>query len=115
MKLAGIHHVSINVSDLDRSVEFYTKTLGLTLRTDRPALAVEGVWLDLGPQQVHLIVNAVPTHRGQHFAVAVDDLDASLAELHEAGVTARGPVPVGEARQASISDPDGNLIELQGP
>ena len=113
MKPTGVHHVSINVANLDRAVEFYTKTLGLTLRTDRPALRVEGVWLDIGPQQVHLIVGDVPTHNGQHFAIAVDDLDASLAELRETGVQARGPVPVGEARQAFVTDPDGNLIELQ--
>lgn len=113
MKVTGIHHVSLNVTDLARSVQFYTDTLGLTLDSSRPDLAVEGVWLNLPGGQVHLIVRDVPAANGQHFAIGVSDLDEAVAELRAAGVEVRGPVPVGAARQAFVSDPDGNAIELQ--
>jgi glyoxylase I family protein len=110
----GIHHVSINVSDLDRSVRFYTETLGLTVHPDRPELDVDGAWLDLPSGQVHLIVGMVPPANGQHFAVGVRDLDDAVAVLRDVGVAVRGPFPVGGARQAFVADPDGNAIELQG-
>lgn len=113
VQVTGIHHVSINVTDLARSVDFYTAVLGLTLDSSRPGLAVDGVWLDLPGGQVHLIVGDVPAANGQHFAVGVTDLDDAVAELRGYGVDVRGPVPVGAARQAFVSDPDGNVIELQ--
>jgi glyoxylase I family protein len=109
----GLHHVSINVTDLNRSITFYTEVLGLTLNRARPDLAVEGVWLDLPSGQVHLIVGDVPAANGQHFAVGVADLDDAVAELRGSGVEVRGPFPVGAARQAFVTDPDGNAIELQ--
>jgi glyoxylase I family protein len=110
---SGIHHVSINVSDLQRSIAFYTDVLGLSQDSTRPDIAVEGVWLDLPRGQVHLIVGDVPSANGQHFAIAVPDLDDAVAELRNSGVEVRGPSPIGSARQAFISDPDGNAIELQ--
>jgi glyoxylase I family protein len=109
----GIHHVSINVTDLERSIGFYTDVLGLEVDASRPDLAVDGVWLDLPRGQVHLIVGDVPAANGQHFALAVPDLDDAVAELRNSGVEVRGPVPIGSARQAFVSDPDGNAIELQ--
>ncbi|HEY2296778.1 MAG TPA: VOC family protein [Jatrophihabitans sp.] len=113
VNLTGIHHVSINVTDLDTAVAFYTDVLGLALDSTRPDLAVEGVWLNLPVGQLHLIVGDVPAASGQHFAVGVNDLDEAVAELRGSGVEVRGPFPVGTARQAFLSDPDGNAIELQ--
>jgi glyoxylase I family protein len=113
VKPTGIHHVSINVTDLDRAVAFYTEMLGLAVDSTRPDLAVEGVWLNLPAGQLHLIVGDVPAANGQHFAVGVTDLDDAIAELRGSGLEVRGPFPVGAARQAFLSDPDGNAIELQ--
>jgi glyoxylase I family protein len=113
MKLTGIHHVSINVTDLARSTAFYTEQLGLALDPTRPDLAVEGVWLNLPAGQLHLIVGNVPAANGQHFAVGVDDLDDAVAQLRGRGIDVRGPFPVGARRQAFLCDPDGNAIELQ--
>jgi glyoxylase I family protein len=113
VKLTGIHHVSINVTDLARSVAFYTDVLGLRVNSSRPDLAVDGVWLDLPNGQLHLIVGDVPAANGQHFAVGVTELDDAVAELRGSGVDVSGPFPIGTARQAFVSDPDGNAIELQ--
>jgi len=115
MQPLGVHHVSINVSDVAAAVRFYTDVLGLTLRDDRPDFGFDGAWLDLGGQQVHLIHSEVPDDLGQHFAIHVADIDAAVAELVGKGVAVRGPVPVGSGRQAFCNDPAGNRVELNQP
>jgi glyoxylase I family protein len=115
VKAAGIHHVALNVTDADVAIEFYTKVLGLTVRTDRPDFGVAGAWLDAGNQQVHLIEVPPPAACGQHFALQVDDLDAAVAELRASGVHVSDPSPIGPGRQAFLNDPAGNQIELNQP
>ena len=107
-----MHHVSINVDDVDAALSFYTDVLGLRRRTDRPDFAFGGAWLDAGGQQVHLIEGTPPTAAGQHFALQVDDLDGTVAELRGRDVEVSDPRPVGSSRQAFLSDPSGNLVEL---
>lgn len=115
MQVLGVHHVSINVDDVDTAVAFYVERLGLSPRTDRPDFGFGGAWLDVGGQQVHLIEAPAPGDRGQHFALQVADLDATLAELRAAGVEVSDASPVGTGRQAFLHDPSGNLIELNQP
>jgi glyoxylase I family protein len=112
VRVLAVHHVSINVDDLEPAVDFYVDVLGLTRRDDRPILGVDGVWLDAGPQQVHLIKAPPPTARGQHFAVLVDDIDAAVADLRTRQVEVSDPAPVGQSRQSFLTDPAGNLVEL---
>lgn len=108
----GVHHVSVNVDDLEKAVGFYVGVLGLSVRDDRPNLPVQGIWLDAGAQQLHLVQGEAPTGLGQHFALLVEDLNAVATELREKGFTVGGPMPVGEALQAFVADPAGNLLEL---
>jgi len=107
--------VSINVSDPAAALEFYTSVLGLTERGDRPDFSFDGAWLDAGTEQVHLIEGDVPAACGQHFALAVEDLDAVVFELRAKGVRVTDPVPVGAGRQSFLDDPCGNRVELQEP
>ena len=110
-----MHHVSINVADVDEAVRFYTDVLGLAVRGDRPDFGFGGAWLDAGGQQVHLIESALPQDLGQHFALLVEDLDAVVAELRADGVEVSDPSPVGTSRQSFVHDPSGNLVELHQP
>lgn len=112
MRPLGVHHVSINVSDAEESIEFYTAALGLSVRADRPAFSFGGAWLGVGDQQVHLIEGAVPDDCGQHFAIRVGDLDVAVRELRERGVEVSDPKSVASSRQSFLRDPSGNLIEL---
>ena len=107
-----MHHVSINVADVEAALRFYTDVLGLEVRADRPDFGFGGAWLDAGGQQVHLIEAPPPAGLGQHFALLVGDLDATVAELRERGVDVSDPQPVGSSRQAFVTDPAGNLVEL---
>ncbi len=115
MQAVGIHHVSINVGDVDQAVRFYVEILGLSVRRDRPDFGFPGAWLDAGPQQIHLIGGDVPPALGQHLALQVDDLDATVTELRASGVQVSDPSPVGSGRQAFLSDPSGNQVELHQP
>lgn len=112
MQPVAIHHVSVNVSNVEVSIAFYTDALGGSLRDDRPDFSFGGAWIDLGPNQVHLIEGQVPESLGQHFAIQVRDLDDVVAELRSNGLAVSDPVPVGPSRQAFVNDPDGNTVEL---
>ncbi len=112
MKPLAIHHVAINVSNLDEALEFYEGVLGFVARADRPEFGFPGAWLDAGNEQLHLIEAEAPPNVGQHFAVRVEDLDAVIAELRAGGLRPSDPSPVGSSRQAFISDPSGNVVEL---
>lgn len=108
----AVHHVSINVDDVPAALAFYTEVLGLEARGDRPDFGFGGAWLDAGGQQVHLIEGRPPAPVGQHFALQVEDLDATVAELRGRGIEVSDPRPVGSSRQSFLSDPAGNLVEL---
>lgn len=114
MQPLGVHHVSINVTDVEEARAFYTEVLGLSERSDRPDFGFPGAWLDVGAggQQLHLIGAAAPPNLGQHFAMRVADLPATVAELRAGGVEVTDPSPVGPGHQAFLRDPSGNAVEL---
>ena len=112
MKPLAVHHVSINVSDVDSALRFYTEDLGLTQREDRPDFGFGGAWLDAGGQQVHLIETKSTPAPGQHFALQVSDLAAVVSELRDKGHKVSDPHPVGRSLQAFLDDPSGNGVEL---
>ncbi|HEV8064686.1 MAG TPA: VOC family protein [Acidimicrobiales bacterium] len=112
MRALAIHHVAINVRNVDEALAFYCDVLGFEQRADRPDFPFGGAWLDAGGQQLHLLEAEPPASVGQHFAVLVDDMDGVVAELRAGGLKVSDPVPVASNRQAFVSDPSGNVIEL---
>ncbi len=115
MDLRGVHHVSINVSDLDQTVAFYTDILGLEL-LDRPddAISVPGRWLGCPDgRQIHLLLSEVPDGKGQHFAFEVANAAAVVAELESKGVKVGAASTMdGICVQTFCKDPSGNLVEF---
>src|SRR5512139_2423164 len=119
--ITTLHHVSIVVTDLVAARHFYGAVLGLS-ELPRPPFDFAGAWYALGDRQLHLIVHPPGrTIRGTrnidardgHFALRVMDYDATLLHLRAHGI------PVRESRQnvtpwaqIHITDPDGNVIEL---
>lgn len=115
----GVHHVSVLVGDLSRSLQFYGEVLGLVTCPDRPDLGYPGVWLDVGGQQIHLMqlpnpdpVDGRPDHGGRdrHVALLVKNLEALQHALAHAGV----PYTVSRSGRRALfcRDPDGNVLEL---
>jgi len=113
MLSTGIHHVSINVDDVDAALGFYVGILGLEV-LPRPELGFPGAWLKAGDQEVHLlgIASGKPL-REQHFAFRVEDLDQVIERLRESDVRVSEAMEIpGVCRQAFAHDPSGNMVEF---
>ena len=119
----GIGHVAIRARDLDSVVAFYTEKLGLAemfrLNQDDGSLML--VYLRVTDDQyVEIFPNGVgetPARNASgftHLCLSVSDLEATVAALEAAGVTIDIALKTGKDgnRQAWISDPEGNRIEL---
>jgi catechol 2,3-dioxygenase-like lactoylglutathione lyase family enzyme len=137
LDIESLHHVSLPVTDLERSVAFYREVLGLR-QMDRPSFSFDGAWFDVGDRQLHLIVddapNASPTFRDGkgvdsrdvHFAVRVRSFREALRHLEALGYERAGKdgatdtakrMKVNESAAAGfpqvfILDPDRHVIEI---
>ena len=112
MEPIRVHHVALNVTDVDEAVRFYTDVMGFELRADRPDFGFPGAWLQAGDAQVHLIQADTQPAAGQHFALQFSDLAPVLAELRGRGIEVGDPIPVNANLQTFMFDPSGNMIEL---
>lgn len=111
----GVHHVSINVDDVEANQAFYVDTFGFE-PIARPELGIGGAWLQMGPQQLHLVELPLMEGFGPHFALEVDDIAAARKVLVDRGVEVSEPKPIdGVCLQAFLNDPAGNQIELNQP
>lgn len=115
MKIKEIAFIGYPVSDVARARAFYQDVLGLKLlyAHEMPddkwwieydiagsALAISNTWAPSGQP-------------GPGVALEVDDLDASLAEMKEAGIPICHDVMSSPScRFVTIADPDGNAIVL---
>lgn len=113
MQLQGIHHVSINVKDVEQATAFYCGVLGLE-QLPRPELGFPGAWLRAGTQEVHLLgIDSTAPPKEQHFAFAVADLAKVQAQLDESGIPCSKSMEIdGVCLQAFAHDPSGNMLEF---
>ncbi|MCU1460949.1 MAG: hypothetical protein JWO37_1024 [Acidimicrobiales bacterium] len=117
MKVTRVLHVSVNIEgELDETRTFYRQLLGLDSKARPDIGGIAGHWFALGGAELHLVdappgdVGIRPT--GNHYCVAVDDLDAAVAELEARKIDyVRGAQ--GDVVQIWIVDPAGNTVELQ--
>ena len=119
-------HTMLRVGDLQRSIDFYTKVMGMKLlrTTDRPdqkySLAFLGYESNPNQSELELTYNYGTTHYEMgsaygHIAIGLEDAAATCAAVKAAGgnVTREaGPVKGGTTVIAFIQDPDGYKIEL---
>jgi len=95
-----IDHIGIAVEDLEAGIALWSERLGLALahRERVESQGVEAALLDVGENHVELLaplhedtpVGKFLARRGpglHHIAYQVDDIDATLAQLSEEGVT----------------------------
>ena len=109
----GIHHVSINVKDVDAAVAFYAGVLNLKI-LDRPDLGFPGAWIQAGEQEIHLLgIDSGDPVKEQHFAFAVNDADEVHSALFNEGFAPSDIREIhGVCRQFFTHDPSGNMIEF---
>tara|TARA_B100000700_G_scaffold316781_1_gene406936 strand:- start:1305 stop:1649 length:345 start_codon:yes stop_codon:yes gene_type:complete len=107
----GVHHVAINVDNLEDAVEFYSRYFALrevTKPNDRA-----GAWLQsLDGTEIHLRQATVPEDNGQHLALLVEDIEETCNLLTDAGITVTSPKPIGSSLQSFLHDPAGNRLEI---
>jgi catechol 2,3-dioxygenase-like lactoylglutathione lyase family enzyme len=126
-KISAIDHIVLNVADVERSLAFYSGTLGLPAERVEawrrgelrfPSVRVsESTIIDLVKAEERAPEDALNLG---HYCLVTDaeDLGAVQRELEAAGVTIeRGPGMRSGARGNALSlyfrDPDHNLIELR--
>jgi catechol 2,3-dioxygenase-like lactoylglutathione lyase family enzyme len=122
MRVNHLDHLVLTVKDIEASVLFYTRVLGMretTFGGGRKALVFGSSKINLH-QVGHEFEPkaALPTPGSADICLIVDDdLDSVQAQLAAAGVPVEvGPVEqtgaVGEMVSVYIRDPDQNLVEL---
>lgn len=119
-------HTMLRVGDLNRSIDFYTRILGMNLlrTSDNPeyqyTLAFVGYGSNPDHAELELTYNYGVTHYEMgtaygHIALGVEDVAATCQRIKEAGgnVTREaGPVKGGSTIIAFVTDPDGYKVEL---
>jgi len=123
-----ILHTMLRIGDLNRSINFYTKVLGMNLlrTTERPEQKYSLAFVGFGKgnadgqAEIELTYNHcvssydLGTAYG-HIAIGVPDAYAACDKIKAAGgnVTREaGPVAGGDTIIAFVTDPDGYKIEL---
>ena len=115
-------HVGLRVTDLERSLAFYTG-LGYRVLGQVPETAFGSLTMIKLPGDEFVAIELVhDPRRGEvdpggvnHFVIQVDSMDETVAELAEKGIQAEAPTsPDGsdDFRTSWVTDPDGYRIEL---
>ena len=119
-------HTMLRVGDMQRSIDFYTKVLGMQLlrKSDNPeykySLAFVGYEKNPAQAEIELTYNwgtdsyELGTAYG-HIALGMPDVYAACEKIKAAGGNVSrepGPVKGGTTVIAFVTDPDGYKIEL---
>jgi catechol 2,3-dioxygenase-like lactoylglutathione lyase family enzyme len=108
-----IDHVSVVITDLERSRRFYRDLLGLKEIAKPRTFDFVVLWFDLGNQQLHLLLKDCPdTVSPRHFALRVPDAQAARAYFRQNHVSTQETTPIPGADRFFILDPDSNRIEV---
>jgi len=118
-------NVRYMVDDVDEAVAFYTKHLGFNVMSSAPP-----AFADVTRGNLRLLLAGPQSSAGRpmpdgrkpgpggwnriHFIV--DDIDAEVARLRDAGATFRNDIVTGPGgKQILLEDPSGNVVELFQP
>ena len=119
-------HTMLRVGDLQRSIDFYTNSMGMKLlrATDRPEQKYSLAFVGYADESEQAVIELTYNHGVAsydlgsgygHIAIGVDDIRGICEKVKAAGgVVSREPGPVkgGTTVIAFVQDPDGYKIEL---
>ena len=128
-QIKKINHVAIVVRDIDESLKFWATALGLGLHhvEDVPSQASKVAFIPVGESEIELVqpttedsgMAAYLEKRGEgmhHLCVEVDDIEAKMQELKEAGIRLINDTPqILPGRKMAFIHPksaSGVLVEL---
>jgi catechol 2,3-dioxygenase-like lactoylglutathione lyase family enzyme len=117
--IKAIKFVTVPVTDQNRALDFYTRTLGFKITTDQPFNDTQR-WIELriSGSDTGLVLftpdgfaDRIGTFQGLSFLV--DDVKKTYDELKAKGVEFTGPPQVADwGSSAVFKDPDGNQFVM---
>ena len=121
-----IMHTMLRVGDLDRSIDFYTRVLGMQLlrKSDNTEYKYTLAFVGYGAEQDNAVLELTYNWGVSeydlgdaygHIALQVDDIYQAAEAIRDGGgVISREPGPVkgGQTVSAFVRDPEGYAIEL---
>jgi catechol 2,3-dioxygenase-like lactoylglutathione lyase family enzyme len=123
--LSEMVSVRYMVDDVAAAIEFYTKLLGFEVLTSFPP-----AFADVARGRLRLLLSGPASSAGRpmpdgvkpgpggwnRIHLLVDDIDAEVTRLREAGAPFRNDVLSGPGgKQVLLQDPSGNVVELFQP
>lgn len=122
MKIDSLDHLVLTVRDIDATLDFYQRVLGMeavTFGAGRRALAFGRQKINLHPATAPLKPHALHPTPGSADLCLISDMPIAdiVVHLQRCGVAIEeGPVPrtgaTGAISSVYFRDPDGNLIEV---
>lgn len=121
-------HTMLRVGNLEKSIEFYTQILGMTLlrKQDFPEGKFTLAFVGYGEETTHSVIELTYNYGVEsydlgkgygHIALGCEDVFATCDKIRAAGgkiVREPGPMMHGSTILAFVEDPDGYKIELLG-
>ena len=115
-------HTSVNVKDMDRSIDFYTDKLGMKLESRREIkqnnaeiafLSIEGSNHNIELTWWKDKTDYAEGDQLDHMAFSVESMAEFIARMRSEGIEiAKEPYILGTSRIAFIKDPNGIWIEI---
>jgi len=115
--IVGLNHVALTVPDIDKAVEYYTKTMGFpeAFRLANAAGQVQLVYVQIS-QNTFVELQPATAQRPpgiNHFGVHVDNMAAATAMFRQRGAAVGETIASGtKAVLSNIVDPNGVRMEL---
>ena len=107
-KTADIDHISVQVSNLQRSVEFYQKTFGFAVKSEVQAQGI--IRLGTATKMIVSLNNGGTPGRIDHFAIGIPRFSNESAQRY---LTQRGLTPLqGDYAGMHVMDPDGVNVQI---
>ena len=123
---ARFSYVGIRVKDLDQSVDFYTRLLGMTVKRRAKIKETKGEIAELVSEDERFTLELNCYEKSSpynteyaagegldHLAFDVEDLDKAVEEMRSAGYPLTLEIRTERSRWAYVEDPNGIWIELQ--
>ena len=126
MKLDGVHHIGVNVTNLDRAESFYTNVMGFKV-IERYQEKIRHAMLETGATKIHLFestnmefgkaINRLSEDGYAHVAFGTSRklFPQVMEELKKHNISFRGPLILGKGESVHFKDPDGNHLEIRCP